>query len=305
MNKRILMTGATGLIGQALTDALLEQGDEVHALSRISRRADRPGLRYFQWDVAAGRIDADCFDGVEAIVHLAGENIATKPWSSRRKQAILESRTQSIALLYRTLNDRPSHTVRTVISASASGYYADAGDEAMTEDRLPAPGFLGQTCAAWERAVSDGRELGLRTVSLRSGVILSDRDGFYAKLAALIRRGVAIIPGSGRQWLPWIHIDDAVAAYRYALEHNGMQGVYNMVAPGAVTFEAFIRELARRRGARIVIHVPAIVLKTVLGQLSESLLTGARLSADKLRNAGFEFRYPHLHGALAALTTGS
>ncbi|WP_353128754.1 TIGR01777 family oxidoreductase [Parapedobacter pyrenivorans] len=302
MKERVLVTGASGIVGQALVAALVDGGYSVNALSRQKRQTDLPNVRFYEWDIAAGEIDATCMDGVGSIVHLAGENIAALPWSNKRKRAILTSRTQPIGLIYDVLRKQHGHTVKTVVSASATGYYNHRGDEWMSEDKAPAADFLGQTCVAWEQAVSKGKELGLRTVSLRSGVILSDKGGIYDRFASMIRKGLGIVPGKGTQWMPWIHIDDAVAMYLFALEHQGIRGVYNMAAPGQVTMSTFVHTIANQQDKPLWLpRVPSFLLKAILGQMSEMLLSSTRVSVEKIQNAGFTFAYPEIKGAINAL----
>ncbi len=303
MEKRVLVTGASGLVGRTLIPALVARGHSVHALSRSETRHGQPGVTFFVWDVDTGHIDPRCLDGVGAIVHLAGENIAARPWSDRRKRALVESRTKSIALLYEVLEKR-NHGVQTVVSASASGYYEPNVDAWMSEDRPPADNFLGQTGYAWERAVAQGQRLGVRTVSMRSGVVLANEGGLYPKFAGMVKRGLGSAPGSGDQWLPWIHVDDAVAGYLFALEHHGVSGVYNMAAPGQVPFRQFLQAIAHHYGKPLWLpNIPRVLLKAMLGQLSELLVDGTRMSVEKLRNAGFRFKYPEIGGAVAALAS--
>lgn len=302
MEKRVLVTGASGLVGRALVQTLVARGYSVHALSRSDIQPTLPGVAFFTWDVAAGYADPRCLDGVAAIIHLAGENIAARPWSDRRKQALVESRTHSIALLYELMEKQQAREIRTVVSASASGYYEPNTDNWMTEDQLPADSFLGHTSVAWERAVAQGSRLGLRTVSLRSGVVLASEHGLYPKFAALVARGLGVVPGSGKQWLPWIHIDDVVAGYLFALEHPGLSGVYNMAAPDQVPFRLFLQAVATHYGKPLWLpNIPGFLLKAVLGQLSELVLDGTRMSVEKIRNAGFQYKYPDIESAVAAL----
>lgn len=299
---RILVTGATGLVGKALIPALVNNGYAVHALSRNKQAAELRQVRFFQWDVFANQIDESCLEGVNAIIHLAGENIAARAWSNRRKQLLRDSRIQSILLLYKLLRQQKQHEVMTVVSASASGYYGDRGDEWMTEDKPSAADFLGQTCRDWEHTVAKGKALGLRVVSLRSGVILSTQGGIFPKFAGLIKKGMGTVPGTGRQWMPWIHEADAVAMYMFALEHNGIHGVYNMAAPGEVTFSGFIRTIAEKQKKPLWLpNMPRFLLKAVMGQMSEMLVCSTRMSVEKIQNAGFQFRYPEIKAAAEAL----
>lgn len=300
MQKSVLVTGASGLVGEALVKVLANQGYFVKALSRDDRQQS-PFANFFKWDVSEGKIDEDCVTGVDAIIHLAGENIASLPWSKRRKKVILESRTRSIAMLYELLEKHP-HQVKVVVSASATGYYSHRGDEVMTEDKLPARDFLGQTCLEWERAVAEGKRLGLRVVSLRSGTVLASAGGIYNKLAKAIKMRLGAVPGTGKQWMPWIHIDDVVAMYIFAMEHNGIQGVYNMTASQQINFSTFVHTIAQHVDKSIWLpHIPEFALKAVLGQMSELMLSSTRVSADKIRNAGFLFKYPEIDRAIASL----
>lgn len=299
---RILLTGATGLVGKALMTALTNKGYAINALSRNKQPAALPDIRFFQWDVFANKIDKACLDGVHAIIHLAGENIAALPWSNKRKRLIRDSRTQSMSLLYDLLREQKEHEVTTVISASASGYYGNQGNEWMTEDKPPAADFLGQTCRDWEHTVGEGRELGLRTVSLRSGVILSARSGIFPKFAGFIKKGLGTVPGTGKQWMPWIHLMDAVDMYIFALEHNGIHGAYNMASPVPVTFSQFVLTIAEALKKPLWLpNIPPFLLKAIMGQMSEMLFSSTRMSAEKIQNAGFQFRFPELKDAIRAL----
>lgn len=297
---KVLVTGASGMVGAKLIAILVEKGYLIHALSRKAH-PDTDKIKYFSWNVDQGKIDKQCIDGVDAIIHLAGENIGKKPWSKRVRTHILKSRTDSIALIYQLLANYP-HQVKHVISASGTGYYGNRREELLTEDRTPADDFLGQTCFAWELAVAKGRSYGLRTVSLRSGIILSKDQGALPKIAAPVRMGLGASLGNGKQYLPWIHVDDAVSMYVFALENQGVHGVYNMAAPETVTNKQFNQTLAKVLGKPLWLPpVPAFLLKSILGKMSETLLDSAKISPEKIVNAGFHFTYPTLKEALEAI----
>ncbi|MFC0317781.1 TIGR01777 family oxidoreductase [Olivibacter oleidegradans] len=295
--KRILITGASGMVGEHLTAALTKKGYIVHALVRKPQR-DSEQVKYFTWNVEEGIIDKTCIEEVDAIVHLAGENIGKRPWSKNVRTKILKSRTDSIGLIYKLLSTG-NHQVKQVVSASGTGYYGNKRDELLSEDRVPADDFLGQTCFAWEMAVAKGRSLGLRTVSLRCGVVFAKEGGALSKIAAPIKLGLGATLGSGKQYIPWIHIQDAVNMYIYALEHPGLQGVYNMVAPEPVTNKQLNQQIAKILGKPLWLPpVPAFVLKSIMGKMSELLLDSAKVSPDKILNAGFRFTYPTIETAL-------
>jgi len=295
--RTVLITGASGMIGTALIARLVQKGYHVHALTR-KLRPNTQQVTYFIWNVENGIIDQACVEGVSAIIHLAGENIGKKPWSKRVRNQILKSRIDSIDLIYQLLATA-NHQVACVISASATGYYGNRGNELLNEDRVPADDFLGRTCFAWEMAVAKGRSLGLRTVSLRSGVVFAPNKGTLPKLIAPIKLGLGAPFGNGKQFIPWIHITDAVSTYVYALEHAALHGVYNMVAPETITNKQLNQQLAKALHKPLWLPpIPAFALKTILGKMSELLLDSTRVSPDKIIRAGFQFQYPTIDAAL-------
>lgn len=301
--QRILISGATGLIGKALTDALVNKGYTVNALVRKSQ-TDVKNIHYFTWNVEEGIIDKTCIEDVDAIVHLAGANISKKPWSRSVRTRVLKSRTDSIALIFSLLSS--NHRVKTVISASGTGYYGARGEELLTEEKAPADDFLGQACLAWEQAVANGQSYGLRTVSLRCGMVLTKNGGALPILAGPIAMGLGAALGNGKQYTPWIHLEDVVNMYIFALEHPGLSGVYNMVAPQVVTNRQLNQEIAKKLGKPLWLpSVPAFLLRGVLGKMSAVVLDSTKVSAERILNAGFKFKHPTLPEALGAIYENS
>ena len=255
------------------------------------------GAKTFYWDVAKREIDGDCIDNVDMIIHLAGEGIADKRWTSERKKAITESRTESIRLIYDLLKKKKNN-VKSIISASAIGYYSDRGDELLTEDSNPGDDFLANCCAKWEAAADEGVQLGLKVVKFRTGVVL-DKGGALAKMAAPIKWCAGSPLGSGKQWIPWIHIQDVIDMYLFAIENENINGVYNMVAPNPVTNKQLTKAIAKQLHRPLWLpNVPAFVLKLLLGEMSAIALGSTRVSAQKIEDAGFKFRYPYIAEAL-------
>ena len=296
MSKHILITGGTGLVGKQLTEFLLNKDYRVSHLSR------KPGtdarVATYLWDIKKGEIDGHCIDGVDTIIHLAGSAIADERWTDERKKDIIESRTKSIQLVYDVLK-KNQHSVKTVISASGVGYYSDRGNDIMTETCAPAHDFMGTCCVAWENAVDEAKELGLRVVKFRTGVILSLEGGALPKIAAPVKFGVGAALGSGKQWMPWIHENDVIYMYRFAIEHEELSGAYNMVAPDPVTNKQFTKAIAKVLGRPFWLpNVPAFALKLALGEMSTVVLGSTNASAKKIKAAGFSFSYPELTGAL-------
>ncbi|MFI5136702.1 MAG: TIGR01777 family oxidoreductase [Sphingobacteriales bacterium] len=294
-NKHILLTGGTGLIGRRLTEKLLEKGYRVSHLSRSTATDAR--VTTYLWDIDKGEIDERCIDGVDTIVHLAGAGIADKPWTAERKNELINSRTKSIALIYDLLRSR-SNRVNTVISASAIGYYSNRGNELMTEGSAPSDDFMANCCLAWEAAVDEGRGLDLRIVKFRTGVVL-DRGGALAKMAMPVRYFAGSPLGSGKQWIPWIHWRDAVDMYLFGIENESLAGVYNMAAPNPVTNKQLTIAIAKQLHKPLWLpNVPAFLLKLLLGEMSVIVLGSTKVSAQKIENAGFKFKFPGIEAAL-------
>jgi len=301
----VLITGGTGLIGRALTKALLEKGYEVIILTRDPSKfaTHTTRLNYAAWDLAAQTIDTDAITKADHIIHLAGAGVADKRWSKKRKQEIVESRVKSGDLLIKTLKER-ANKVQSVISSSAIGWYGpdDKGQNTgFTEDAPPSPDFLGQTCKQWEASIEPVTLLGKRLVKFRTGIVLSKDGGALKEFLKPLRFGIASILGTGRQMISWIHIDDMVRLYIAAIEKSDMNGVYNAVAPSPVSNKQLIIALGRKKRGRffIPVYVPSFILKLMLGEMSIEVLKSATVSCEKLSKAGFVFQYPTITAAFA------
>jgi uncharacterized protein len=295
-NQNILITGGTGLIGKLITDELLARGYQVNHLSR--KPADNPKVKTFLWDIAKGEIDEHCLDDVDTVLHLAGAGIADKRWTEKRKKEIIESRTKSIGLIYQLIKNKPNQ-VNTIISASATGYYSDRGDELLNEDSPPNNDFMAQCCVAWESAVDEGRPLGLRILKFRTGVVLYKNGGALPQMAMPVKMGLGAPFGNGRQWIPWIHWQDVVDMYLYGIENINLSGIYNMVAPNSATNKELTKALAKQLHRPVwAIKAPAFIFKLLLGEMSIVVLGSTRVSSEKIQNDGFVFKYPELAGAL-------
>jgi uncharacterized protein (TIGR01777 family) len=297
MQKHVLLTGGTGLIGTHLTQHLLAKGYKVSHLDR--KPSTDPQVKTYLWDVAQGEIDAACINGVDTIVHLAGAGIVGKRWTNERKKEIVESRTKSIGLIYDLLREKKDHKVKSVISASATGYYGDRADEPLTEESTPGNDFLAEVCIRWEKAADEGLDIGLRVVKLRTGIVLNKDGGALPQLANPIKWGIGSPMGTGKQWMPWIHWKDVVKLYLYAIDNAELKGVYNMTGPNPVTNQQLTKAVAKQLGKPLwAPNVPEFVLKLILGEMRAVVLESDRTSAQKIENAGFKFDFPELEGAL-------
>jgi uncharacterized protein len=296
MSKHILLTGGTGLLGKNLTNVLINKGYTVSHLSR--KQGNDARVKIYLWDIHKGSIDENCIDGVDTIIHLAGAGIADGRWTDERKKELIESRTRSIGLIYGLLKSKP-HQVKNLISASATGYYSDRGEELMHEEDAPAHDFLGTCCIEWETAVDEGDQLGLRIVKFRTGVVLDKDGGALAKLAQPIKFGAGSPLGSGEQWMPWIHHEDVVDMYLYGIEQTDLKGAYNMVAPNPVTNAQLTKAVAKQLNRPIWLpNVPAFALKLLFGEMSIVVLGSTKVSSKKIEDAGFKFKYPDVTAAL-------
>ncbi len=299
MPKNVLITGASGLIGTRLTELLQQKGYQVSHLSRNQRQGTIPT---FVWDVENMNIDSNAFHGIDAIVHLAGAGIADKPWTKKRKTEILESRTKSANLLFQSLKNQ-SHSVECFISASAIGYYGDGGADKTFKEGDPATDdFLGTVVQSWEQAADKFANLNIRVAKLRIGILLSAKGGALAEIARPIKWGVGSPLGSGKQFMSWIHIDDACHMFIKALEEKSMHGAYNAVAPTPATNEEVTRRIAKVLGKPLWLpNVPGFVLKFILGEMATLVLGGSKVSSEKIQQAGFQFSFTDLEKALVDL----
>jgi hypothetical protein len=292
----VLITGGSGLLGRQLTRALLNKGYMVSHLSR--KPGNDPKVKTYIWDVDKGIIDEHCIDGIDTIVHLAGAGIADKHWTNERKKELIDSRTRSIGLIYDLLKKR-DHQVTAVVSASGIGYYSDRGDELMTEASPPLNDFIAQCCIEWEAAVDEGEKLNLRVVKFRTGVVLDQDGGALPKLAQPIKLYVGSPIGTGKQWIPWIHWLDVVDMYMYGIENTPIKGVYNMAAPNPVTNKQLTQAIAKQlRKPLWAPNVPEFVLKLLLGEMSSIVLSSTKVSAQKILDAGFSFKFTELSAAI-------
>ncbi|RYE00857.1 MAG: TIGR01777 family protein, partial [Sphingobacteriaceae bacterium] len=278
-----------------LTNLLLQKGYTVSHLSRKENHI--PQVKTFLWDIAQNKIDENCINGVDIIIHLAGAGVADARWTDDRKREIIDSRIQSIQLIYSLLKQHPNK-VKKIISASATGYYSDRGDELLTEESSPGGDFLGKCCVDWEQAVDEGKALGLEVLKFRTGVVLTDEGGALKQLALPIKFGFGTVLGSGQQYIPWIHLQDTISMYLFGVE-NPLTGVYNMVAPNPVTNQKLtvITAIQLHRPLWLP-HVPAFALKLLMGEMSAVVLSSTRVSADKIERAGFQFKYPTIKEAI-------
>lgn len=296
MTKHILITGATGMIGKKLTAQLISKGHSVSVLTRKPTKIS--GANVYLWNVDEKTIDAKCFDGVDTIVHLAGEGIAEKKWTRERKQQIIDSRVLSTALLYQTIVSTNA-PVKNIIASSAVGFYGDRDDEVLTEQSGPGKGFLAHCCLLWEQAVDKGKDLNLRIVKIRTGFVLGKEDGALPALEKPIRFFAGAPLGTGKQWIPWIHINDIVDIYVDAVENSLYDGVYNGSAPYPVTNETLTKAIAKNLKRPIwPVNVPEKILEMLLGKMSEVITISNNTSAQKLLDSGYEFKYTHLDDAL-------
>lgn len=306
----ILITGGTGLLGSALTKLLLSEGHKVIILTRNPKPSNQPDIEYAKWDAKSETIDKNAVSSADYIIHLAGAGVADKRWSEDRKKEIVESRTQSSALIIKALQEIPNH-VEAVVSASAIGYYGDdekrgPKKKSFTEEMRPDKEFLGETCRLWEESIEPVQKEGKRLVKLRIGIVLSNDGGALPEFKKPIKFGIAGVLGSGKQVVSWIHINDVCRMFLFAIQNKNLQGVYNAVAPTPVRNKELTILLAEKMKGRFFVdlHVPAFALKIMLGEMSVEVLKSATVSCEKIRTEGFNFLYPTIEAALENLING-
>ena len=305
----VLISGGSGLVGTNLTRHLLERNFQVIILTRSKNKAsDNPNITYTHWDIQKQIIDPEMVKKADHIIHLAGAGVMDKNWSSEYKKTIVNSRTASAELIIKALKET-DHQVKTFVSASAIGYYgADPKPlkhhEGFVESDLPSNDFLGETCVLWEAASEPIKELGIRRVVLRQGIVLANEGGAFKEFKTPLKFGVATIFGNGKQVLSWIHIDDVCRMFCESIENDYIRGVYNAVAPEPVPQKKFMTILGEKikNTFFMPVHVPVFMLKLMLGKRSVEILKSATVSDKKIKATGFTFLYPSLEAALTELT---
>lgn len=287
---KIAVTGATGLVGSALVPLLTESGHDVVTLHRPS-----------QWDPEKGTLNIDAMTGINALVHLAGENIAAGRWTQSQKARIRDSRVKGTRLIAENVAQM-QNPPEVMVSASAIGYYGDRGNEILREDSGPGTGFLPDVCRQWESATDSATRKGIRVVHLRTGIVLSEKGGALAKMLLPFRMGIGGKVGSGAQYWSWISLDDVCSAITHCIQATGLHGPVNLVSPSPVTNLEFTRSLGRVLHRPTIFPLPAFAARIVLGEMADALLlASARVEPTKLLGSRFVFRHKDLEAALEAL----
>ncbi|MFC6097959.1 TIGR01777 family oxidoreductase [Flavobacterium qiangtangense] len=298
---KILITGATGLVGTELVSLLLQNGISINYLTTSKKDIkNEPNYQGFYWNPQQGVIDEKAIVDVDTIVHLAGASIS-KRWTSKYKQELIESRTLTTNLLYRTLKSHPNQ-VKHLISASAIGVYPDSKETLYTEENKSVDNsFLGQVVVKWEQAVDNFKRLNIKVCKIRTGLVLSQKGGMLKEVMKPIKLGVGSPYGDGKQWQSWIHIDDLVHLYFYAIQHQ-WEGIYNATAPNPVDNEELTKTVAKVLDKPYFFPaVPKFVLKLALGEMHILLLSSQNVSSQKSQDNGFVFKYRTLEKALQNL----
>jgi len=296
MGKNILITGATGLVGRTIVPALQKQGHNIAVLSR--KQTEIKDVHVFLWDVYKEKIDKKAFEGIDTIIHLAGEGIADKKWTVERKKQLIDSRVRSADLLYKAVKETNA-PVKSFISASAVGFYGDRNEEILTENSLPGNDFLAECCIKWEKAAEEGAELGIRVVKIRIGLILSKEGGALAAMDKPIKLFAGAPLGSGKQWMPWIHLQDIIGIFSKAVNDTELSGAYNACAPVPVTNKLLTKRIAHYLNRPVwPFNVPQFALKALLGEMSILPLMSNNTSSQKILNTGYQFSFVNLDDAL-------
>ena len=293
----VTITGASGLVGRRLLKNLTASGHSVHVLSRHAGTNLPPGVKLSVWDAVRGLPPEDSLRGSDAVIHLAGEPVAQR-WSDEAKRRIRDSRvtgTRNLVAAIAKLANPP----QTLVSASAVGYYGSRGDEVLDESSAAASGFLAELCADWEKEALAAESLGVRVVLVRTGLVLDARGGALKRMLPPFRMGAGGKLANGRHWMSWIHVEDLVSMYRFAVENPDIRGAFNGVAPNPVTNDDFTRALAGAVRRPAVCPMPALALKLLFGEMSGILLSSQRVVPKAPLAAGFTFRFPQLDAALA------
>ena len=291
--KKIIITGGTGLVGKRLTILLKEKGYEVNILCRNPKQPNE-----YKWNIEANFIDEKVFENAIAIIHLAGAGVADKRWTDERKQEIIDSRVKSTQLLFQYLAEG-KHQIQSFISASAVGFYGDRKNELLTEASSNGTGFLAEVCQLWENEVEKIASITIAVSKIRIGIVLSKDGGALPKLDFPIRFGIGAYIGNGKQFVPWIHIDDLCQIFFHLFEHKNQNSTYNACAPDVKTNKEMSKTIAHvLHRPFIPFPAPEFVLKTVMGEMATMLLMSNNCTSKKIQQTGFVFQFPTLEKAL-------
>jgi uncharacterized protein (TIGR01777 family) len=300
---RVIVAGGSGFIGSELIRKLLVSKHQVVLLSRKPvgvRSGYNELLQIVQWDGKTVGSWAKFIDGADAIINLSGENVAAKRWSESQKARLIDSRINPTRAILQSIN-QVTKKPRVLVNASAVGYYGNFGDGDVTESHIKGEGFLSDLCEQWEREALHAEKYGLRIVLLRIGIVLEPSGGALKKMLLPFKLFIGGPLGSGKQWFPWIHREDVINIILFAIENQSLSGPVNVVSPSPVKMKEFTCSLGKVIGKPSRIPVPSLVLKMVLGEMSEMLLGGRRIMPKKLLDRGFVFQYPNLDKALSML----
>jgi hypothetical protein len=295
---KCVISGGTGFIGRRIVDRLLQDGHYVGVWSRRPGKEKRAAVASFAWDPMKGEPPAESLNTMDAVIHLAGEPVAQR-WNDEVKRRIRDSRVLGTRALVDAIS-RVQHRPRVLVSASAIGYYGDRGDEVLTESSGPGSGFLVDVCRGWEAEADRAVELGLRVIKLRIGFVLGKDGGALAQMVPAFRAGVGGRLGSGKQWMPWIHVSDVAEMFAYAAE-NEIAGVWNASSPNPVTNAEFTREMGKTLHRPAVIPLPPFALKLAFGEMGQHMLDSSRVIPEAALKANFKFQYPEPGAALRDL----
>lgn len=293
---RILVSGASGPIGTALLPSLKSRGAHISRLARPGAKYSASDEQQVPWDPSQ-QLSPDAVSGFDAVVHLAGESIVGR-WTDAKKREIRDSRVKGTSNLARALAEA-KRKPQVFICSSAIGYYGSRGDELLTEQSPAGTGFLPEVCAEWEAAAKPASDAGIRTVSMRTGIVLSPRGGALGKMLTPFKLGVGGRIGTGRQWMSWIDVEDMVGAIHFMLQNDSIRGPVNMVAPNPVTNAEFTKTLAKTLSRPAIFPVPAFAVKIGFGEMGETALLGSqRVEPRRLTNGGYSFQFSDLRASL-------
>ena len=297
--KNILIAGGTGLVGNRLSHLLRGEGYTVFHLSRRENlKAEFPA---YAWDVEKQTLDIRAIEKADVIINLAGSGIADKRWSEARKKDIIDSRVQSALLLKKTL-ETTNHSIKAYLSASAIGFYGDRGNELLSETAPEGTGFLTESTVEWEKAVAEVAKTSIRTVALRTGIVMSTQGGALEKMLISFMFRLGIYFGNGKQWYSWIHIDDLCRLFIWAIENEKAQGIYNAVSPQPLSNYDLTKAISTAKGgACLLMPAPAFALRLAMGEMADAVLNSSKVSSQKIENEGFRFQFPEAVSALKDL----